>query len=88
LRRETITFFRAAFEANGWKTVADEPLTKRITISDYPAVTYNFSPLAAVPPVATRDILDRLATYPPVIPPPAPAAPPAPAGAAAASTAA
>lgn len=63
LRRETISFFRTAYETNGWKTAADEPLTKRITIVDYPTVAYTFSPYDAAPPVATRAILDKLDSY-------------------------
>jgi hypothetical protein len=58
-----VAFFKNAFEANGWKSARDTPLTKRITITDYPGEGAAVIP-PPPPPVATRDILDRLSTYP------------------------
>lgn len=63
-RRKSIAFFREAFENKQWKTAADEPLTKRVTIIDYPTKTYNFNAFNGPLPVATRDILDKLDSYP------------------------
>ena len=63
-RRKSIAFFREAFENKQWKTAADEPLTKRVTIIDYPTKTYNFNSFNGPSPVATRDILDKLDSYP------------------------
>ena len=47
-----------------WKTAADTPLTNRVTIIDYPDKTYNFNAFNGPSPVATRDILDKLDSYP------------------------
>lgn len=67
LRRSTQTFYKSTFAMLNWKSASDEPLTKRITITDYPgaAAASDDDDMFANPlPVATRDLLDDLDNLP------------------------
>jgi hypothetical protein len=63
-----LAFYKNSFTLLGWKTATDEPLPKRITITDYPGAAAAASDdddfFTAPPPVATLDLLNDLDNLP------------------------